>query len=139
MAVQQRQLDIFESGRAGQQIEVLKDEPDLVIANVRQLIAIERGNIGFIKHVSAGCRPIETTENIHECRFAGTARAHQRDKFAALDFERDAAHRVHFHLAGAVRLVDIAQPDDRAVVHVDLNSGSWKATRSAEWIRRRRR
>jgi len=43
---------------------------------------------------------------------------------------------VHFHFAGAVRLVDIAQPDDRAVVHVDLNSGSWKATRTTEWIRR---
>jgi hypothetical protein len=54
-----------------------------------------------------GGRSIETTEKIHQRGFPGTARAHQRHKFAALNLKRNAAHGVHFHFACAICFVDI--------------------------------
>ena len=44
-AVNHRQLHILARRRAGQEIEPLKNETDLAIANVRELIAIERGHV----------------------------------------------------------------------------------------------
>ena len=116
-AVKQRQLDVLARRGARQQIETLKNETEFVIANVGELIAIEHGNVGVVQKVTTGGRPIETTENVHQRRFAGTARAHERDEFAALDLERNAAHGVHIDIAGVIRLVNVDQFDDFAVFH----------------------
>jgi len=62
-------------------------------------------------------RSIETTENIHERGFSGTAGAHQRDEFTGPDLERNAAHSVHFHFASAIRFVHISKFDQRPIVH----------------------
>ncbi len=43
--VDQRQLDIVECGGAGQQVECLKDKPDLLVADARQFVVIELGDI----------------------------------------------------------------------------------------------
>jgi len=58
--------------------------------------------------------------DIHERRFTGAARSHQRDKLAAVDFERDAAYSVHVDIAGMIRLVDVDQFDDFAVFHFSI-------------------
>src|SRR5205814_6999401 len=121
--VKQWQLDILPRRCARQEIKTLKDETNFAIANISEPIAIKGRNIGTIQKVMARSRPIETTEKIHQRGFPGTARAHQRHKFAALDLKRNAAHGVHFHFATAIGFVDVAQPDKRAVVHVDLLAG----------------
>ena len=135
-AVKQWQLDILARRSARQQIETLKNETEFVIANICELIAIEHGNIGIIQNVTTGSRPIETSKNIHERRFAGTARSHQRDEFAALDLERNAAHRVNIDIAGVIRLVNVDQFDDFAVFHSSMSLG--KSALAAERIGRRR-
>ena len=66
----------------------------------------------------AGRRPIEATQDVHQRGFTGTARTHERDEFAAFDFERHAAHGGHFHFAGVINLVYLNQPNERAVFHV---------------------
>ena len=68
----------------------------------------------------ARSRPVETPQNVHEGRFPGTTRAHQRNKFATLDLKGNATHRGHFHFTGVVDLVYVDQPDERAVVHIHL-------------------
>src|SRR6266566_5246202 len=102
-AVKERQLDVLTGGCSRQQIEALKNETEFVVANVGQLIAIERGNIGVIQNVATRSRSIETTDNVHERRFSRTTRAHQRDELAALNLERNAAHRVNVNIAGVIR------------------------------------
>src|SRR4030095_11090416 len=62
--------------------------------------------------------PVETTQNVHECGFPGTARAHERYEFAAFDFQRYAPHGGHFHLSSAIGLMHIDQPNECTVVHV---------------------
>ena len=109
IAIKQRQLHVFPCRCARQQIEVLKNKTDLAIANVRELVSLQSGHIRSVEQVAACAWPIETADNIHQSRFAGAARAHQGDEFTALDLERNAAHRPHFHLAGAIRFMNIIQ------------------------------
>ena len=61
--------------------------------------------------------PVEATDDVHEGGFAGTARPHDGDKFAGLDFHRDAAHRPHLDFAGLIDLLYRLQFDDRLGVH----------------------
>src|SRR6266404_1682380 len=114
-SVKQRQLHVFARGSSREQIEALKDKSDLAVAYIGELVSIQTGNIGPIEKITPGRRPIETTKNVHESGLAGTARAHQRDEFALLDFERDTAHGAHFHLAGMIRLSHIVQVNQRAI------------------------
>src|SRR6266567_1656297 len=123
-AIKQRQLDVLTGGCSRQQIEALKNETEFVVADVRQLIAVEHGNIRLVQNVATESRPIETTKNVHERRFSRTARAHQRDELAALNLERNAAHRMNIDVAGMIRLVHVDQFDDFSVLHVDLASAS---------------
>src|ERR1700682_3663466 len=102
MPIKQRQLHIFTRGSAREQIETLKNKSDLAVANVGELVSIQTGNVGAIEKVTPGRRAVETTENIHEGRFAGTARAHKRDKFTLADFERDPTHGAHFHFTRVI-------------------------------------
>ena len=117
-AVKQRQLHIFARRGAGQQIETLKHKTDLAIANVGELIAIEARNVRVIQEILAGTRPVQATEDVHQRRFARAAGAHERDEFASFDFQRNAAHGVHVHFAGAIDLVHVNEPNERTVVHV---------------------
>ena len=88
-----------------------------MVANVGQLISIQHRNIGIVQKVAPGSWPIEAAKNVHERRFAGTARAHQRHKFTTLNFERNAAHSVNIDIAGAIRFVNVGQLDDFPVFH----------------------
>jgi hypothetical protein len=119
-AVNQGQLDVFSRGSAWQQIKILEHESDLAIPDIGEPISIETGDVCAVQNVVACGGPVEATQNIHERGFSGTARAHQRNKFAALNFQRHAAHRGHFHFACAIRFMNIDQPNECAVVHIDL-------------------
>ena len=120
LTVEQGQLDIFQRRSAREQIETLKNEAELPIANVGQLVAVEARNIDAIEQVAAARRAIEAAEHIHQRGFSRAARAHEGDKLAPRNFQRNAAHGVHVHLAGAVGLVHVLQPNDSGVSgHID--------------------
>ena len=106
-AIKQRQLDVLPRRCARQEIKILEDEAEFAIANIGEPITIKVRNIGAIQNVMTRGRSIETTEKIHQRGFPGTARAHQRHKFAALNLKRNAAHGVDFHFACAICFVDI--------------------------------
>src|SRR5262249_163586 len=119
-AVKQRQLDVFASGRARQQIETLKNETEFVIANISELIAVQRRHVVVVQNIATRSWAIEATENIHQRRFTGTACAHQRDKLASLNLERNAAHRMNIDIARVIRLVDVNEFNNFAVLHGNL-------------------
>jgi hypothetical protein len=113
--VKKRQLNVFARGSAREKIEVLENETEFLISNVGKLIAIELRNIGAIKKISAASRTIEAAENIHKRRLARSARTHKRDKLAAPNLQRNAAHRVHFHFTGTISFVHVGKTNDDVV------------------------
>lgn len=123
LPVEERELDVFPRGGAREQVKTLKNETELVIANVGELIALKFGNVDAIEEKSAAGRAIEAAEDVHEGRFAGSARAHEGDEFPRSNLERNAADGVHFDFTGLVSLVDVFQPNDSLCRHPRTKSG----------------
>src|SRR6266496_381178 len=117
--VNQGQFCVLSRGSAREEIKILQDEPDFAISNSGELIASQSGNISTIQEITTGAWSVETAQDVHQRRFAGTARAHERYEFAALNFERDPAHGGHFHFAGAINFMHVDKSDWRTVIHHD--------------------
>ena len=113
VGVQQRQFHILQRAGPRQQVELLEHEADLLVANLRQLVAVQLADADPIQPVLPGRRLVEAPENVHQRRFAGAGRPHDRDEIAALDLERDALQHVHRHLAQAVVLHQILDFESR--------------------------
>src|SRR5215213_869339 len=79
------QLNVLERRCSRQQVETLKHEADLLTANVGALILRHLRNVFAVEDVGAARRTIETTDNVHGCRFSGTRSAHDRYKLAFPD------------------------------------------------------
>src|SRR5687767_11476168 len=84
-AIEHGQLDVFEGRGAREQIESLEDEADFFVSDLGELIAFQTGNIDAVELIAAFGWAIEAADRVHHGRFAGTARAHDGDKFAAID------------------------------------------------------
>src|SRR4029453_5878604 len=119
-AINQRQLRVLARRCAAQQIETLKHETELAIADLRELITIEPGNVCIIQEILTGTWPVEAAKDVHERRFACAARAHLSEEFAFVNFQRNAAHGGHFHFACVIDLMHVNELNERAVVHVTL-------------------
>ena len=111
-AVKHGELDVFEGGGAGEEVEPLKDEAEFFVAEVGEGVAVEFEDVDAIEKIAAARRPVEAAERVHEGGFAGAAGAHDCHEFAAIDFERDAADGVDLDLAGIVDAVDVLKVDD---------------------------
>jgi len=112
-AIEHRQLDIFECGRAREEIETLKNETELFVAKVGEFVAVELRNIDSVEQVNAAGRPVETAKRIHEGRFSRAARAHDRHEFTAMKFDGHSTHGVNLHFAGVVDFMDVFKLNDR--------------------------
>src|SRR5438105_1976035 len=112
-AVEERQLDVLERARPGEQVEHLEHEADLRVAHVGQLVAREARDVLAVEPVAAGRRAIEAAEQVHEGGLAGARRAHDGHEFAGLDRHGDAAQRVHRVRAEMVVLAEVLGRDDR--------------------------
>jgi hypothetical protein len=69
-AIGQWQLDVLVDGEIADQVEGLKDEPDLAIANARPLADAEVGNRLAVEPVIAVTRRIQQAENRQQRRLA---------------------------------------------------------------------
>ena len=117
--VEHRQFDILQRGGAGQQVEALEDEADLLVADVGQFVAAELRDVDAVERILPPGRPVEAADDVHHGGLAGAAGAHERDELALGDFQRHAAHGVHIHLAGVVGLVDVLELNDGVHGRVD--------------------
>jgi len=48
LSVHHGQLNVFERGRAREQVETLENEADFLVPQIRKLIAVESGNVHTI-------------------------------------------------------------------------------------------
>jgi hypothetical protein len=69
-------------------------------------------HIYAVQVVKAAGGTVQAADRVHQRGFARTAGAHDGDKFAGQDFQRNAPHRVDVHLARAINLVDVCEFDD---------------------------
>src|SRR5687767_8676000 len=111
--VQKRQLDILEDRRARQQVERLKNEAELLIADASQLFARHLRNVLTIEPITTGARRVETPKDVHERRLAGTGRTDDRQKLPAIDADIHTTQRLHLILAGVVGFRDFVELDQR--------------------------
>ena len=51
--VDERQLDVVERGGAGEQVEGLEDEADLLVADAGELVVVELGDVVAVEPVAA--------------------------------------------------------------------------------------
>src|SRR5437899_1502857 len=104
-------LDVVERCSPRDQVEARKDEADLAIANGREVVIVELGDIGAVEHVATGGGDVEAADDVHERRLARSARAHDGDELTAFDQQVDAPQRLNLDPAHAVGLGDRLQPD----------------------------
>src|SRR5207247_25352 len=93
--VDQRELDVFEGARPGQEIVCLEDDPDLAVADPCELRPRAAGDILAVQDVPAGRGRVETAEKVHEGGLPRAGGAHHRHELAALDLDRQATERMN--------------------------------------------
>ena len=116
--VEQRQLDVLQRRGARQQVEVLEDEADRLVAEVRQLVVGEAGDVLPLQQVAAGGGAVEAAEQVHQRRLARARGPHDGDELALRDLERDAAERRQLDVAHPVDLGDVLQLDQGGLGHL---------------------
>src|SRR5207249_2944529 len=111
--VDQRELDVFEGARPGQEVVCLEDEPDLAVADPCELGPREAGDILAVQDVPAGRGRVETAEKVHEGGLPRARGAHHRHELAALDLDRQAAERMNRVWAESIVLRELLGDDQR--------------------------
>ena len=81
--VDERQLDIVDGVRPGQQVEGLEHEADLPVAERGQFGVTQRGNGSTVEQVVAPVRAVEAADDVHEGRLARPGRPHDGHVLAA--------------------------------------------------------
>ena len=88
--VYQRQLDVFERSKPGQQLRVLEYEADLLPAQACQFNLAQAAHGAAVQHVFAGRGRIQTAYYVHQRRLAAARGAKYRQVFARLYAQRHA-------------------------------------------------
>src|ERR1700728_561231 len=90
-----RQHHVFERRQVGDQVKLLKDEPDLLCAESRQPAFIQPRHVHAVHERAPRCRRVEPAENVDQRRLARTRRPHDRDPLAGLHVKGNAIQRAH--------------------------------------------
>src|SRR4030095_1132345 len=102
---------IFKCRSACQEIETLEDEAELLVAQIRERIAVQAVYVHAIEDVVATRRSIQTAKKIHERGFAGSGSSHHCEHLTTLHLQVDAAQRMHLVMAHPIDLRDSLNPD----------------------------
>ena len=141
--VDQRQLDVVQRVRPGEQVERLEDEPDLLVADAGQFIVGQIAHLLAVEPVLAAGGRIEAADEVHERGFPRPGRAHDRHELVLLDLDFHAAQGVHdlaTHVVIAGQLVgqdqDFRQRRVAGAERHRLGAGHRECPRSASsWAR----
>ena len=105
-----RNLHVFQRRQCRQQVKRLKDKPQRRRAKLIQIRQLARATA--FEKISPARGPIECPQQIEQRRFAAAAGPHDRDIFAAPNFERHVRQRLH--RAVIIRAADIDDSQQRA-------------------------
>jgi len=105
--IDQGQLHLSPRRGAGQQVEALKHEANLLVADVSQFSFTQPSHVLAIQDVSPIRRSVEATQHVHQRGLARARRPHDAHELALLDLQGDAPQRVDLDLAHLIRLGDV--------------------------------
>src|SRR5574341_943207 len=105
--VHHRQLDVLQRRCARQEIEALKDETDLAVADMGPLVRRKRTYFAVVEKVTPPRGSVEATQDVHEGGLSRAGGAHDGDEFRALDIEVDTAKRGDLDVSHPIDLVQI--------------------------------
>src|SRR5436309_1131459 len=109
---EKRKFHILERREHGNEIECLENISDVLVAPARGLSVVEPEDILSQHKQFAGSGPVNGGNHVqHRCR-AGTGRAHQRQKFAAVDFDGNVVESLYLKRIAAEHLGDVACLND---------------------------
>src|ERR1051326_8008678 len=102
-----RDLNIALGAQCGQQVELLENEANLLLAHRRALSIRKLGKVSAIDHhMARGCAR-EPAKNVKQSGLAASRWADNTDKLAFLHGKTYAAQSRHIDLADAVNLGDV--------------------------------
>src|SRR5438067_8296930 len=97
-----RDGDVSHRVKRGQQIELLKHEADLALAQSRALGIRELCEIHIVDENASAAGARKPAQNVEQGRFAAAGRTHNADEFAAIHTETDATQSRHVNFAHVV-------------------------------------
>src|SRR4051812_9421834 len=114
---QQRQFNVLECGEDGNEIEGLKNEPDVLISPISELGFVEARDVDALDEAFAFGWAINARDDMEQGAFAGAGRAHQGEKFAGVDVERDVVEGSDIDFALSINLGEISDGDDDVFIN----------------------
>lgn len=105
-------LNVAHGRERGEQIELLEDESDAMLAQASPLSVVEGGEIDSIDHNAALGGLGEPAEQVKERGLSRAGGTDDGDKLARLNAERDAPHGSHLEAACGINLYQVFSEDD---------------------------
>ena len=106
--IDQRQLHVFQHVQVLDQVVLLEDEADLLVADAAQLPVAQLPDVHPVQQILAPCGDVQTAQHVHHGRLAGAGLAHHRHELALFNIQRNAVQGPDLALkALAVDLIDI--------------------------------
>src|SRR5205823_8678578 len=93
-AIRQRYIEILVNREIVEQMILLKNETNLLVAQCRSLFRFQMMRCGSVEKVFTGPAVIVHSQNVQQRRFACAGRAHNRDEVAFLNLQIDLAQNV---------------------------------------------
>ncbi|CSE36771.1 Uncharacterised protein [Shigella sonnei] len=89
------------------QMVTLENKAEMLAAQLRQRIGVQRGNILTGYAIGAAGGLIQAAENIHQGRFTGTRSANNRDHLTRINIEADALQHLNLLITGRIAATNI--------------------------------
>src|SRR5690606_21422789 len=105
-AVEQGQFDVLQCAGSSQQVEALKDEPDVVAAQQCEFVGLQLTHVDASEQITSGRGLVQAPEDVHAGGLAGPAGAHHGHELTALDGEVHTVEGANLGSANAVHFAD---------------------------------
>ncbi len=111
--VGERQLDVDERARARHEVEALKHEADLAVAQVGEIVLVHVADVHAVDQIATARGYVQAAEDVHQRALAAARAAHDRHEITGIDAQRYVAQRAHADLPKLEDLADVVHVDDR--------------------------
>lgn len=103
--------DVFEGGERREKVESLEDETHTITAQMGERGVAQTGQLGVPDPYRALVRLVEPRDAVHQRRFSGAGRPHDRGELTAPELHIDARERDHSGVARSVAFDEPGGPD----------------------------
>ncbi len=118
VAVDRRQHDVFEGAEGSEQMELLEDEAEFLVADFGEVGLRDLRYVDAVEGIVADRRAIEAADDVHGGGFSRAGGADDRAVFARLNRQGNVIEGANFGVAAAVDFGDAIELHDRIGRHL---------------------